>query len=371
MTSGFIPTLRTGRAHPHPEPISGATYSAAELMPGDRAVVILDQRKLPSNEKYEILNRPEQVAEAIAEMLVRGAPAIGIAAAYGLVLAAQVAVNETGHEFSAAMKKAADALRATRPTAVNLAWAIDRMMRLAAEIKANGGLERVTRLAAEARAIHREDVLACKKIGELGARKIKDGATILTHCNAGALATGGFGTALGVVRAARAAGKKVRVIASETRPLLQGARLTAWELDRDGIPVEVVTDNMVASLFAARSIDVAIVGADRIAKNGDVANKIGTYGVACLARLHDVPFYVAAPWSTVDLATANGAAIPIEQRSEQEVSNIGDVRVLPDSVHARNPAFDVTPARLIDAIFTERGTAEPPGETALDMLRSP
>jgi methylthioribose-1-phosphate isomerase len=171
-----------------------------------------------------------------------------------------------------------------------------------------------------------------------------------------------------VIRAARAAGKKVRVIADETRPLLQGARLTAWELERDGIPVEVVTDNMIASLFAAHAIDVAIVGADRIAKNGDVANKIGTYGVACLARLHDVPFYVAAPWSTVDLATANGAGIPIEERAEQEVSHIGDVRVMPDNVHARNPAFDVTPARLIDAIFTERGAAEPPSEATLAQL---
>jgi methylthioribose-1-phosphate isomerase len=368
MTSGFIPTLRTGRAHPHPEPISGATYSAVELMPGDRSVVILDQRKLPVTEKYEMLNRPEQVADAISEMLVRGAPAIGIAGAYGLVLAAATTSKDTGREFSDAMQKAADALRATRPTAVNLAWALDRMMRLAAEITTVAGPERIARLAAEARGIHREDVAACKKIGELGAEKIKDGAVVLTHCNAGALATGGFGTALGLVRAARSAGKKVRVIASETRPLLQGARLTAWELEHDGIPVEVVTDNMIAALFAARAIDVAIVGADRIAKNGDVANKIGTYGVACLARLHDVPFYVAAPWSTVDLATANGAGIPIEDRSEQEVSHIGDLRVMPDNVHARNPAFDITPARLIDAIFTERGAAEPPSEATLARL---
>jgi methylthioribose-1-phosphate isomerase len=369
MTSGFIPTLRTGRAHPHPEPISGATYSAAELMPGDRAVAILDQRKLPSTEKYEILNRPEQVAEAISEMLVRGAPAIGIAAAYGLVLAAASTSKDTGREFMEEMQKAADALRATRPTAVNLAWAIDRMMRFAGEITTVAGAERIARLAAEARMIHREDVSACKKIGAFGAEKIEDGATILTHCNAGALATGGYGTALGVVRAARAAGKKVRVIASETRPLLQGARLTAWELDHDGIPVEVVTDNMIASLFAAGAIQVAIVGADRIAKNGDVANKIGTYGVACLARLHDVPFFVAAPWSTVDLATATGAAIPIEQRSEQEVTHIADVRVVPDNVHARNPAFDVTPARLVTAIFTERGVVEPPSEITLGVLR--
>jgi methylthioribose-1-phosphate isomerase len=368
--SGFIPTLRTGRAHPHPEPISGALYSAVELMPGDRSVVILDQRKLPTIEKYEMLNRPEQVAEAISDMLVRGAPAIGIAAAYGLVLAAAVTSKESGREFLEAMQRAADTLRATRPTAVNLAWALDRMMRIAGEITAFAGPERLARLADEARNIHREDVAACKKIGELGAQKIKDGATILTHCNAGALATGGFGTALGVIRAARAAGKKVHVLADETRPLLQGARLTAWELEHDGISVEVITDSMAASFFAARAIDLVVVGADRIAKNGDVANKIGTYGVACLARLHEVPFFVAAPWSTVDLTTPNGGAIPIEQRSEQEVSHIGEVRLMPDGVRARNPAFDVTPAILISAIFTERGAAEPPSESAIDMLRS-
>jgi len=339
-----------------------------ELMPGDRAVVILDQRKLPVTEKYEVLNRPEQVAEAISEMMVRGAPAIGISAAYGMVLAAVTTTGDTGNEFLEAIEKADALLRATRPTAVNLAWALDRMMRVARETTTFSGQDRIARLAAEARAIHREDVLACKKLGELGAAKIPDGATILTHCNAGALATGGFGTALGVVRAARAAGKKVKVIAAETRPLFQGARLTAWELERDGFSVEVVTDSAVASLFAAHVIDVAIVGADRIAKNGDVANKIGTYGVACLAQAHGVPFYVAAPWSTVDLQAATGAAITIEQRDEREVSHVGETRLVPDGVRTRNPAFDVTPARLIGAIFTERGTAEPPSEAVLAKL---
>ncbi|MEO8874911.1 MAG: S-methyl-5-thioribose-1-phosphate isomerase, partial [Polyangiaceae bacterium] len=310
----------------------------------------------------------EQVAEAISDMMVRGAPAIGITAAYGLVLAAATTMGDTGHEFLDAMQQAAALLRATRPTAVNLGWALDRMMRIAAENTTLSGQDRLSKMAAEARAIHREDVLACKKMGELGAAKISDGATVLTYCNAGALATGGFGTALGVIRAARAANKKLKILASETRPLLQGARLTAWELERDGFSVEVITDSAIASLMAAHAIDVVVVGADRIAKNGDVANKIGTYGVACLAHAHGVPLYVAAPWSTVDLATPDGAAIPIEQRSEREVTHIGETVLVPDGVRARNPAFDVTPARLITAIFTERGTAEPPGEESLHRL---
>ncbi len=242
---------------------------------------------------------------------------------------------------------------------MNLAWAVERLTKVALASKDLSGIERTARLAAEARALHREDVLACKKLGALGAQHVPDGATILTHCNAGALATGGFGTALGVVRAARAAGKRVKVVAGETRPLFQGARLTAWELDKDGIPVTVVPDSVVASLFAHGEIALVIVGADRIAANGDVANKIGTYSVACLARLHGVPFYVAAPWSTVDLATADGAKIPIEERSEREVTHVGETQLVPDGVRVRNPAFDVTPARLVTAIITERGVVLP------------
>jgi methylthioribose-1-phosphate isomerase len=223
-------------------------------------------------------------------------------------------------------------------------------------------------LAAEARAIHRQDVEACRTMGRIGAERVPDGATILTHCNAGALATGGYGTALGVVRAAREAGKRVRVVACETRPVLQGARLTAWELAADGFDVTLVTDSMVAQLMRRGGVALVVVGADRIARSGDVANKIGTYGVACLAKVHDVPFYVAAPWSTVDLSCPDGDAIPIEQRSEREVLTLAGARIAPDGVRADNPAFDVTPARLVRAIFTERGEVSPPGRQALEAL---
>jgi methylthioribose-1-phosphate isomerase len=338
---------------PHPEPISGASYSAVELSPGDGEVVLLDQRRLPQTEEYLRLSRVEEVAEAIETLAVRGAPAIGIAAAYGVVLGA-VHGDDPG--------ETAARLRRTRPTAVNLAWALDRMARVARRD--------VGSLAAEARAIHREDVAACRAMGRLGAVHVPDEATVLTHCNAGALATGGYGTALGVMRAAREQGKRVRVVACETRPVLQGARLTAWELARDGFDVTLVTDSMVAQLLRRGGVDLVVVGADRIARNGDVANKIGTYGVACLARLHDVPFYVAAPFSTVDLACPDGASIPIEQRSEREVLFFGDRAVAPllDNVHADNPAFDVTPARLVRAIFTERGEVSPPSEGALSAL---
>lgn len=369
--SGYIPTLRTGRAHPHPEPLSGASYSAVELMPGDHAIVLLDQRKLPGVERYEFYSRVEQVADAVSTLMVRGAPAIGIAVAYALVLGA---VHATGGkaEFLDAMQAADGSLRRTRPTAVNLAWALERMRTRVVEVADLPPAERVARLAAEARAIHVEDVAACRRMGELGAVNVKDGMTILTHCNAGALATGGYGSALGVIRAAREAGKNVKVIACETRPLLQGARLTAWELSKDGIPVQVITDSMVAQLFARKGVDMVVVGADRIARSGDVANKIGTYGVACLAHMHGVPFDVAAPWSTVDLSCLSGADIPIEQRSEQEVTHfpVGGTAVptVPEGVGAQNPAFDVTPARLIRAIYTERGTVTPVSEASLVAL---
>ncbi|HEX8789611.1 MAG TPA: S-methyl-5-thioribose-1-phosphate isomerase [Polyangiaceae bacterium] len=340
-------------ALPHPEPISGASYSAVELLPGDREVALLDQRRLPGAEEYLRLRTVEQMAEAIERLAVRGAPAIGIAAAYGVVLGA---AEGTG------VPAAVERLRRTRPTAVNLAWALERMARVGGDVAA---------LASEARAIHREDVAACRALGAKGAEFVPDGATILTHCNAGALATGGYGTALGVVRAARDSGKRVRVVACETRPVLQGARLTAWELARDGFDVTLVTDSMVAQLLRAGGADLAVVGADRIARSGDVANKIGTYGLACLAAVHDVPLYVAAPWSTVDLACASGDSIVIERRDAREVFCFGDARVAPEGVAADNPAFDVTPARLVRAIVTERGVAAPPGEatlTALDVL---
>ncbi len=366
------PTLKTGRAHPHPEPLSGAPYSAVELMPGERHVAMLDQRLLPRVERYEMLSSAAQVAEAIRTMMVRGAPAIGVAAAYGLALAAGA---ETGDKdaFVKAMHAAGELFCSTRPTAKNLAWAVYRVLGGVPPVAALPPHQRATAIAKAARALHEGEVAACKKIGEVGAPALRDGMTVLTHCNAGALATGGYGTALGVIRAAYAAGKKVRVLASETRPLLQGARLTAWELHKDGIPVEIVTDSMVASLMAKRSIDLCIVGADRIAKNGDVANKIGTYGVACLARAHDVPMLVAAPMSTVDFECASGDEIPIEQRSENEVTHVqtpeGEIAIAPEGVRARNPAFDVTPAHLVTAILTERGKASPVSTETLGALR--
>jgi methylthioribose-1-phosphate isomerase len=351
----------------HPEPLSGASYSAVELMPGNAQVLMMDQRLLPNEERYLTLTRPTDVADAIARLVVRGAPAIGIAAAYGVVLAARGA-PDGGEAFREAMREAAAGLRRTRPTAVNLAWALDRMLRAADDAAGLAPDARGARLADEARAIHREDVAACIAMGRLGAAHVTDGATVLTHCNAGALATGGYGTALGVVRAARAQGKRVKVVACETRPVLQGARLTAWELLRDGFDVTLITDSMVAQLMKRGGVDLVVVGADRVARSGDVANKIGTYGVACLAHAHHVPFYVAAPWSTVDLACPDGAAIPIEQRHEDEVRTFAGSVVAPSGVRIDNPAFDVTPARLVTALFTERGEARPPSEATLQAL---
>jgi methylthioribose-1-phosphate isomerase len=367
------PTLKTGFAHSHPEPLSGARYSAVELMPGDRGVLVLDQRSLPASEHYDLCTDPRDVADAIRAMRVRGAPAIGVAAAYGMVLAAAFAPpSEDG--FVGAMEEAAHLFVSTRPTAVNLAWAVARMGRVARSVAAEPAARRLETLAAEARGLHREDVAACRAMGALGAEAVAADATILTHCNAGALATGGYGSALGVVRAAVAAGKRVRVIATETRPFLQGARLTAWELSREGIDVTLITDSMVGHLMAHKAIDHVVVGADRIARNGDVANKIGTYTIACLAAAHGVPFDVVAPWSTVDLACPSGAEIPIEERDASEVLTIRsgaiELRIAPDGVAARHPAFDVTPARLVRSIVTERGVVRPPFEANLAALAS-
>lgn len=366
-----VPTLRTGHAHPHPEPLSGESYSAVELMPGYR-VIVLDQRKLPSIERYEFLTRVDEVAESIRNMLIRGAPAIGVCAAYGMVAAAAHAKGDAA-SFLEAMNAADTLLRATRPTAVNLAWALDRMKRVAAEAATLDYPSRTEKVAQEARSLHRHEVAACRALGALGAPFVPDGATILTHCNAGSLATGGYGTALGIVRAAKEAGKKVRVLACETRPYLQGARLTAWELSKEQIPVEVISDSMVAHFMSKKQIDLVIVGADRVAKNGDVANKIGTYGHACVAAAHEVPFYVAAPWSTVDLTCPDGASIPIEERNERELSHFAlpdgnAVQIVPDGVRVRNPAFDVTPAALINAIVTERGVVQPTNAAELAKL---
>jgi methylthioribose-1-phosphate isomerase len=345
------------------EPLSQADYFAVEYDPETHEVVMLDQRRLPGEVVYHRYQKPDQVAVAIRDMVVRGAPAIGISAAYAL---AQQAHLERGdaRAFLLANGIAGRVLGGTRPTAVNLAWAIARMAQAAGSVAQLPGDERYRAMLAVAEDIHREDVAACRKMGELGAELVPDGATILTHCNAGALATGGYGTALGVIRAAHARGKRVKVLADETRPYLQGARLTAWELARDGIPVEVITDNMAAHFFQRGEIDFVVVGSDRIARNGDVANKIGTYGVAVLARAHEVPFTVAAPWSTVDLSTPTGAGIPIEERSHEEVSKIGGLTIVGEGIGVRHPAFDVTPAKLVDYVFTERGVFSPrKGET--------
>ena len=363
-----VDTLATGHAHQHPEPISGAAYSAVELLPSSN-VLMLDQRRLPTHERYDVLTRPEDVALAISEMRVRGAPAIGITAAYGIALAA-ASTKAGGDVFLAEMERVTALLAATRPTAVNLTWALERMRRTWSTVAAEAHPARMMLVANAARDIHTEDVRACKAIGAIGAAHVPDDALLLTHCNAGALATGGYGTALGVIRAARDAGKRVRVLADETRPLLQGARLTAWELSRDGIPVEVITDSMAAHFMRREKVACVVVGADRIAANGDVANKIGTYGLACIARAHGVPFYVAAPTSTVDLATATGDGIVIEERSEDEIAVTGEsrTRTVPETVRVRNPAFDVTPAELVTAIFTEKGEARAPFAPALSAI---
>jgi methylthioribose-1-phosphate isomerase len=339
--------------------ISGARYSAAELAAEGDRVFLLDQRELPEREVYVTLPSAPAVAEAIRSMIVRGAPAIGVAAAYGMALAARAAHAEAAAAFLASMRAAGAVLAASRPTAVNLAWAVDRLLAEAERRASLPGAPRAFHLAELARSIHRDDVAACREMGRVGALRLPDAGTVLTHCNAGALATGGYGTALGVIRAAIAAGKRLRVLADETRPYLQGARLTAWELHEDGIPVEVITDGMAAHFMRRGEIVAVVVGADRIAANGDVANKIGTYGLACLARAHRLPFYVAAPWSTVDLATPSGDSIPIEERSRDEVARIGGRSILPEGVGARHPAFDVTPAELVTAIFTERGELAP------------
>lgn len=366
-----LPTLKTGLVLRHPDPISGALYSAVELLPDNRGTLVLNQRRLPLEETYEHVVGVDHMAEAIRTLKVRGAPSIGVAAAYGMVLAA---LPETGDaaSFTAAMHAGGALLAATRPTAVNLAWAIGKMLDRATTVAGESPDARVASLAECARSLHRAEVAACKKMGALVADRVKDGATILTHCNAGALATAGFGSALGVVRAARAQGKDVRVIACETRPVLQGARMTAWELAKDGIPVTLITDSMVAQLMARGGVDLVVVGADRIARSGDVANKIGTYGVACLARVHEIPFYVAAPWSTFDMDCARGADIPIEQRDPEEVLSFptrdGAVRIAPEGVSAQNPSFDVTPARLVTAIFTERGVIDPVTEAGVRAL---
>ena len=336
----------------------------------DDVVVMIDQRKLPGTEVYVSCKTAHEVARAIKTMVIRGAPAIGVAAAMGIALGMRRSTATGTRQFATEFQKTCELMAATRPTAVNLFWAIERMKKIFAEAAQGGGSvdEIKQRLEDEARRIHDADVASCRAMGAFGAALVPDSARILTHCNAGALATAGYGTALGVIRAAAEQGKKIAVLADETRPFLQGARLTAWELVKDGIDTTVITDNMAGSMMRLGDVDLVVVGADRIAANGDVANKIGTYTVAVLAKEHGIPFYVAAPLSTIDLATPDGSGIPIEERSEREVTHVGPSRLTPEGARIRNPAFDVTPAKYVTAIITERGIARAPFRESLAEL---
>lgn len=334
-------------------------------------VRLLDQRKLPLVEEYVTCRTYQEVAEAIRTMVVRGAPAIGVAAAAGIALGIRHLDVATPEERAAQLEAICTAMAHTRPTAVNLFWAIDRMRACAQQHQHAPLAQWQQALQQEAERLLTEDIAINKRIGAYGLPLVPRGSTILTHCNAGALATAGYGTALGVIRAAHFAGQQIQVVADETRPFLQGARLTTWELQRDHIPVTLITDNMAGYFMQAGKIDLVIVGADRIAANGDVANKIGTYSVAVLAKEHNIPFYVAAPLSTIDLATATGAAIPIEQRHGDEVRLVGAQRIASPDVEVANPAFDVTPARYIRGIITEVGVAMPPNPDTIAALFAP
>jgi methylthioribose-1-phosphate isomerase len=333
-------------------------------------VRFIDQTKLPLEESYVLATTYEQVAEVIVTMVVRGAPAIGVSAAYGIALGALRTTAQTTNLFAFEFDTICTRLASTRPTAVNLFWAIDRMKSLFAELLAEGAtLGQVKeRILAEAHAMYEEDIANCRTLGAFGGALLPAEGGVLTHCNAGALATCGYGTALGVIRSAVEQGKRIHVFADETRPFLQGARLTAWELMADNIPTTVICDNMAASLMRAGRIQAVVVGADRIAANGDTANKIGTYNVAILAKEHGIPFYVAAPWSTIDLATETGDAIPIEERSPVEVTHHGGKQLTPNGVGICNPAFDVTPAKYVTAIVTERGVLRAPYTESLKQM---
>ena len=333
-------------------------------------VRFIDQTKLPLEESYVLATTYEQVADVIVTMVVRGAPAIGVSAAYGIALDAQRTSALTVEEFAPEFEKICARLASTRPTAVNLFWAIDRMKRLFAQLCTSGATlhQMQERILTEAHAMYEEDIAACKAMGAFGGALLPQEGGVLTHCNAGALATCGYGTALGVIRSAVEHGKQIHVFADETRPFLQGARLTAWELMADGIPTTVICDNMAASLMRAGRIQAVVVGADRIAANGDFANKIGTYNVAILAKEHGIPFYCAAPWSTIDTATATGDDIPIEERNPIEVTHHGGKQLTPNGVGICNPAFDVTPNKYVTAIITERGVLRAPYAESLKEM---
>jgi methylthioribose-1-phosphate isomerase len=325
----------------------------------DAGVVMIDQTRLPREQVFVTCRSYVEVAVAIRSMVIRGAPAIGVAAAMGVAL---------GVQEDADFDRVCETLASTRPTAVNLFWAIERMRALRASLSGESREELVRRMVEEAKKIRLEDIAICRAMGKHGASLVPDGKTVLTHCNAGALATAGYGTALGVIRAAAEAGKRIDVFADETRPFLQGARLTAWELQQDGIPTTLITDNMAGHFLHSGRIGCVVVGADRIAANGDVANKIGTYSLAVLAKENNVPFYVAAPVSTFDLTLKSGDLIPIEQRSADEVTHVFGVPVAPENIAVENPAFDVTPSRYVTAIISERGVARAPYEESLKRL---
>jgi methylthioribose-1-phosphate isomerase len=331
-------------------------------------VIMIDQTRLPAEEIYNEYHDFQGVAEAIRDMIIRGAPAIGVAAAMGVALGARDIIADTHESFFKQLENVCEVLARTRPTAVNLFWGINRMKKVAEENRDKDLNSIRALLKAEAISIEYEDLQICRAIGSHGAPLIREGSTVLTHCNAGGLATAGYGTALGVIRAAHDAGKNIKVFADETRPWLQGARLTAWELMKDNIPVTLISDNMAGWFMRKGEIDCVVVGADRIAANGDTANKIGTYSVAVLAKENRIPFYVAAPISTLDLTLASGDAIPIEERPFHEVTHLRGVCIAPEWVTVRNPAFDVTPAKYITAIITERGFVRGNYESGLKNL---
>jgi len=334
----------------------------------ESGVRFIDQTKLPTEETYVVCTTHQQVADVIRTMVVRGAPAIGVSAAMGVALGVMNSTAASESELRIEFDEIARVIGETRPTAVNLFWAIQRMRAKFESLHGQSLTKIKNALVEEAKRMHAEDIAANQAMGSHGATLMPASGGVLTHCNAGALATCGYGTALGVIRAAVEAGKKIHVYADETRPFLQGSRLTAWELMKDGIATTVISDNMAGAMMQQGKIQAIVVGADRIAANGDVANKIGTYSVAVLAKEHEIPFYVAAPISTVDLATPNGSKIPIEQRSSKEVTHIGGRQMVPDGVSVENPAFDVTPAKYVAAIVTERGIARAPYGESLRKL---
>jgi len=334
----------------------------------DGKLEMIDQRILPAAFEYIAYDSASSVAGGIRNMVVRGAPAIGVAAAYGVALEALRLQDTSFLEFHSGMEQAFVVLEKSRPTAVNLFWALQRMRAIWMVVRARKNAEVAQRLLEEAHEIHAEDIRINKTMGAFGAELLPDGARVLTHCNAGALATAGWGTALGVIRSAVEAGKKISVIADETRPFLQGARLTAWEMVQENIPVTLITDNMAGFMMATGEVDAVVVGTDRVAANGDVANKIGTYMVAVLAHAHSIPFYVACPLSTIDMNVANGGEIPIEERSPDEVTGFRDCQWAAEGVQVRNPAFDVTPAELVTALITEKGVVQQPDLEKLSTL---